>query len=455
MRLSRTDNAHLAGIVDRFAAAMRRLGPFEPRPCLAVAVSGGPDSMALALLADGWARRRRGRIVALVVDHGLRPESRAESRTTRRRLAALGIDSRLLAWRGDKPATGIQAAARAARYALLEGWCARHGVLHLLTGHQRDDQAETVMLRRDRGSGPDGLAGIAAIVEREHVRVLRPLLAVPRRALQSWLRAHDVAWVDDPSNANPAFARTAIRAALSSPAGRDAGPSGLARTAARHGAARRALDAATARLLGRHVAVYPQGFACLPRAALAVADPAIARRALVQILGCVGGAPYPPREERLQALLTGLRGGMAFRGATLAGCRLVPQGAGGDTILVVREVRPGVARRSAAADAGLARDGRFRLVLPAAAATGRSRMAIAALGEDGWASVVRHRPALRKSAIPAAVRRALPALRDRAGVLCVPHLGYGRASRKAASLTRSRVVFRPARMLSSAGFSVA
>src|SRR5690606_1378938 len=125
-----------------FRDLMDRLGPFEPAPVLAVAVSGGADSMALALLADRWARRRRGKIVALTVDHGLRPGARAEARAAHRRLAALGIEAHLLVWGGAKPKTGIQAAAREARYRLMAGWCRRHGVLHLLLGHHREDQAE-------------------------------------------------------------------------------------------------------------------------------------------------------------------------------------------------------------------------------------------------------------------------------------------------------------------------
>ncbi|HZD25370.1 MAG TPA: tRNA lysidine(34) synthetase TilS, partial [Alphaproteobacteria bacterium] len=144
-----------------FAALMAPFAPFEATPALAVAVSGGADSLALALLADGWARRRGGVATALTVDHGLRPEAAAEARRVGRWLAARGIPHRILRWRGDKPATAVQAKARAARYALLADWCRRHGVLHLLTAHHRGDQAETVLMRLAHGSGVDGLAGMA------------------------------------------------------------------------------------------------------------------------------------------------------------------------------------------------------------------------------------------------------------------------------------------------------
>jgi len=154
-----------------FYALMDRLGGFETYPTIAVAVSGGADSMALVILADRWARQRRGKVVALTVDHGLRAGSRAEAQESHRRLSSRGIECRLLVWRGDKPRTGIQAAARDARYRLMAQWCRRHGVLHLLVAHHREDQAETVLHRLARASGVDGLAGMAVIHELPDIRV--------------------------------------------------------------------------------------------------------------------------------------------------------------------------------------------------------------------------------------------------------------------------------------------
>src|SRR5205823_2951019 len=152
---------------------------FEARPRLAVAVSGGPDSMALLLLADRWARQRGGEAWGLTVDHGLRPESAGEARIVAGWLAARGMAHEILVWSGDKPATGIQEAAREARYALLAGWCRAHGILHLLTAHHREDQAETYLIRRRAGSGVDGLAAMSAVRELPGCRIVRPLLSVP------------------------------------------------------------------------------------------------------------------------------------------------------------------------------------------------------------------------------------------------------------------------------------
>src|SRR5579859_7234462 len=143
--------AALALTQAEFAAVLSAIGGFEPRPFIAIAVSGGPDSLALTILADRWARERGGSAVALTVDHRLRPESAEEADTVGCWLAARGIAHTALVWDGPKPATGIQEAARAARYRLLAEWCAVEGCLHLLTAHQREDQAETHLIRQRAG----------------------------------------------------------------------------------------------------------------------------------------------------------------------------------------------------------------------------------------------------------------------------------------------------------------
>jgi tRNA(Ile)-lysidine synthase len=178
-----------------FAAAIGRLGPFEPAPDLAVAVSGGADSLALTLLADRWARACGGRITALTVDHRLRAESGDEARRVGAMLGARGIAHEILVWHGPYPLHDLQAAARAARYRLLGDWCRARHVLHLLTAHHQDDQAETLLLRLGRGSGLAGLAGMAPLVEEAHWRLLRPLLDLPAARLRATLEQTGQDWI--------------------------------------------------------------------------------------------------------------------------------------------------------------------------------------------------------------------------------------------------------------------
>ena len=422
--------------------------PFEPAPRIAVAVSGGADSLALALLLEGWVSARDGGIVALVVDHGLRAGSAAEARRVASRLEALGVENHVLTWRGTKPRSGRQAAARAARYDLLCAWCRRHGVLHLATGHHQDDQGETLLLRLGRGSGLDGLAGMPSVREMADLRLLRPLLSVPKARLEAALRARDMSWVEDPTNRDPAYARSRLRRlrpeldALGLTAPR------LAAAAGHLGRGRAALERSVAALLARAVALDPAGYAWLEPAVLRPADAEIGERALARVLMVVGGGSYAPRLERLRRLYDRLVEGLG-RGATLGGCRILPRRG---RLLIVREaaaalavpVRPGERLRW---------DARFDVVVGSAAGGAAGPQRLAPLGEAGWAEVSGAPGGARAGAVPAAAGVGLPALSDRHGLLSVPQLGFGCGPEAGAAL--KKCAFAPENPLIAPRFTVA
>jgi tRNA(Ile)-lysidine synthase len=169
-----------------FATRLDPLGPFGA--IVAVAVSGGADSMALALLTRDFVAARGLAMLALIVDHGLRAESAAEAALAARRLAAIGIDARLLRVEGLSAGPGLAERARTARYDILARACGAAGIVHLLLGHHARDQAETVMMRAAAGSGPAGLAGMAAWRAGGDFSLLRPLLGVPPGRLRARIR---------------------------------------------------------------------------------------------------------------------------------------------------------------------------------------------------------------------------------------------------------------------------
>ena len=444
-----------APLVDsEFSRLMEAVGPFEAAPRLAVAVSGGRDSMALGLLADGWARHRGGQITALHVDHGLRPGSADEARRVGRWLRERGIQHRLLTWRGAKPATGIQAAARRARYDLLRAWCREAGVLHLLLAHHRDDQAETYLLRLAGGSGEDGLAGMAAVVETPDVRLLRPLLGVPRTRLTATLEAMGQAWLEDPSNRDPAFARVRLRSALATAGGGDRRPAGLAAEARRRGRRRARRETAVSALLARCCAVYPAGYAVVDGTCLAAARVEVSLAALARVVLCIGGRDYGPRRDRLLRLHGRLLDGRLGRGATLGGCRILAHGGAAGGLLICRETRNPPLPLAVRPGTEVLWDGRF-LVAARPTLGRRSAARLVRLGRDGWADVVGRRPDLRRSPVPAAVRPTLPALADEAGIRAVPHFGYHREFDDGAADEIGRIAFHPRHSLSPGGFLVA
>ncbi|MFG1359927.1 tRNA lysidine(34) synthetase TilS [Xanthobacter pseudotagetidis] len=187
--------------------------PFLGHPGVLIAVSGGPDSTALAVLAARWRRARgEGPMLGLVtVDHGLRPGSAREAEAVRALADAIGLSHRTLHWRGAKPTTGVQEAARAARYRLLTAEAKARGSGAIALGHTLDDQAETVLFRLSRGSGLSGLAAMRPASRRDGVALLRPLLGLPKARLIATLRAAGVPFVEDPSNGDTRYARARLR----------------------------------------------------------------------------------------------------------------------------------------------------------------------------------------------------------------------------------------------------
>jgi tRNA(Ile)-lysidine synthase len=183
-------------------------------PAIVLAVSGGPDSTALLVLATRWraALKKGPRLLAVTIDHGLRPESAREARAVRRLAGRLGVRHRILRWTGKKPATGLQEAARTVRYRLLAAAAKAVGARHVLTGHTLDDQAETVLFRLTRGSGLSGLGAMARATPFGGITVLRPLLDIPKARLIATLAAVGISFADDPSNRDPRFARPRLRA---------------------------------------------------------------------------------------------------------------------------------------------------------------------------------------------------------------------------------------------------
>lgn len=185
-------------------------------PALILAVSGGPDSVALMWLAARWRRSlKRGPVLTVVtVDHGLRVESAREAREVKRLAAALDLPHRTLRWTGDKPKTGLPAAARNTRYALLAKAARKVGAIHVMTAHTRDDQAETVLMRMARGSGLAGLGAMSAETERDGIQIVRPLLQIPKSQLIATLDKAKLDYAVDPTNTDPGFTRPRLRALM-------------------------------------------------------------------------------------------------------------------------------------------------------------------------------------------------------------------------------------------------
>ena len=419
-----------------FAVAMRPLGPYPTKPHLAVAVSGGADSMALVLLADAWARKRGGRVTALTVDHGLRAAAASEARQVARWLRAQGIAHRTLRWVPPKDRrANIQAKAREARYGLLTAWCNSHGVGDLLVAHHQEDQAETFLLRLARGSGLDGLAAMSPLAMRGGIRLLRPLLAVPKAALVAALRRRGQPWIEDPSNRDAAYARVRLRALLPMLAAEGLTAERLAETAARLGQARAALGDACDALLASVAELHDAGYARVDGDALAAAPREVALRALARLLMALGGQDYTPRYDRLCRLADDIFAGGLTAARTLAGCRILPAGHG--MLLILRETR-GLAPALAVGRVPVVWDGRFTVTARPGGAVKMGAIMVGALGEAGWRDL--RARGVEPGGLPRLLPPTLPALRDKTGLLAVPHLAWRRAGKAQAVETHDDYV---------------
>src|SRR5256714_3740362 len=217
---------------------------WKAAPALVVAVSCGPDSLALMWLAARWRRAlsRGRRLIAVTVDHGLRREAAREARDVKRLARTLDLPHRTLRWTGAKPKTGLPAAARAARYRLLAKAAQASGATHILTAHTRDDQAETPLMRMLRGSGIAGLAAMARESERDGLLLARPLLNGSKSQLIATLKKARISFADDPTNRDLNFTRPRIRAVLPVLAAEGGDARNLARLASRLARANAAVE---------------------------------------------------------------------------------------------------------------------------------------------------------------------------------------------------------------------
>jgi len=406
---------------DDFDALMAANAPFEDSPHIAVAVSGGPDSMALAVLLHGWVERQGGRLTVLTVDHGLRPESKTEARHVAERVAGWkDTQHHIISWTGEKPDSGLQQTARHYRYHAMEEKCRELGILHLAVAHHLDDQAETFFMRLASGSGLDGLCGMSSVRETGHVRLIRPLLSVPKARLIETCRAEGLEWFEDPSNANLNFARGRLRTYMSALSEEGLTPERLDQVMSQFRRSRNALEVATARVMSRAVSLYPEGYATLKMTEVSGETEEIRLRVLKRLLVALSGEIYVPRSKALQRLYDLMWGeGLSFTGHTLHGCVITPLKAG--VVLFCREESAIEAPKSLAVGVETVWDARFRVMADC------EGLQVSRLGEDGLQQLEdktglkrKKNPELAK--IPVPVRPTLPAFWRGEELITIPGL---------------------------------
>jgi tRNA(Ile)-lysidine synthase len=286
-------------------------------------------------------------------------------------------------------------------------------------------------MRLKRGSGLDGLAAMPVATE-GFPRHLRPLLDIPRARLKATLSALSQGWIEDPSNANPAFERNAATEFVASDNPLSLSPARIALAAKSLARARTAIEEAVAKALAASATLSPLGSALLDPALFARPPEEVRLRALARLLMTVGGEPYTPRLERLERLLSAIDTGTLNHGRTLAGCRIRPEGG---KIRLLREAAA-IAPETRIGEEDILWDRRFRLRLSPALASGKTL--IGPLTPERWREI-------REEAshpLPALLRATLPVLWDDKGIVAAPFSGYCRKG-----VTMPQAVFAPVRPL--------
>ncbi|ODT77527.1 MAG: tRNA lysidine(34) synthetase TilS [Pelagibacterium sp. SCN 64-44] len=328
---------------------------------IALAVSGGADSLALMLLAGRWAKTSADapKLIVYSVDHGLRPEAADEVAMVLETAAGLGLAARGLVWSGEKPETGVQEAARVARYRLMGAAMTEDGAEILLTAHHRQDQAETILMRLAHGSGLEGLKGMGRFSRVEGVPLHRPLLGIEPGALRDIVMAAGLTPAEDPSNDDPSYERVRWRQFLPQLAEMGLDSAALAQFGARMADADAAIAQMAEACFGEIVTLDGFGAARIAPEPFAGLGSAIATRLLARVLRIVGGRQKPHALGQVEKLRADIASGGPARAVTVLGCVIRRRDG---ALVVARE--PGRALppdRALPAGGELLWDGRFRI----------------------------------------------------------------------------------------------
>ena len=426
---------------------------FEPHlgAPLAVAVSGGADSMALMHIAqralelvppqiDSMRQPGRPRLLVLTVDHGLRPDSADDADWVADEAERVGLPCQVLKWAGRKPAKGIQAAARAARYQLMHEALVEEAKPYqkldraLLTAHHYEDQAETFLMRLARGSGIDGLSAMqhTALIATDtmppgaygvQLTVIRPLLDFPKSRLIATLEAAGLTWREDPSNNRDDFERVRVRKALGLLTELGITSEAIARSAARLARARSAARRYAGETVAAHVDQHGGAFGSIDLETLRDLPEEIAIRVLKRLIASFGGEAPDPRLSEVEALaervLATTDRPWPARAATLGGCRL--DWRPGSVVRIWREAgrAPMPSLKVPPGATSAVWDRRFAF---SAAADLPAPIAVGALGAAGWRALATEHRALARLRLPPGAAATLPACTLDGRILAVPGL---------------------------------
>lgn len=344
-------------VLHQFFHSMDQFFPFENQPTIAVATSGGPDSLALCLLLNQWVIQKDGKLISLTVDHNLRSNSTREAQQVNQWLTNYGIEHHILSWNDKKPTTDIQNKARIARHQHLEKWCKNHHILHLFFAHHQEDQEETILQRLLHASGPIGLQGMQACTYRPFGRLLRPLLSFSKQQLITFLDEQQQPYICDPSNLNTSFERVKLRTILPQLISLTTTPFPLSQVGFKCEDFAKIAHEAVTKFFLRSVTLNPLGFITLQKESFLSLSLPLQTLILSYCLQAIGGSIYPFSIKRLSGVMEQIKG---HKNSTLGGCFIMVKSS---QIWVIREERA-IAKNTPIFQTQFYWDNRFLIEVP-------------------------------------------------------------------------------------------
>jgi len=402
--------------IEKVASSLKRLKVDASASYIALAVSGGGDSMALVLLMHSFVKENGGKLIAFTVEHGLREDSLAEAEGVHKILSGLGIEHRILKWEGEKPKTRIEELAREARYNLLIEECKKEGVDYLAVAHNIEDLVETFWIRLSHGSGLDGLSSIAPVFERQSVKIIRPLLDFTREELRAVCKSANVEWFEDSSNKDEKYLRVKLRKFEQMLKDEGLTSDRLLKVITKLEDSREGLDFAVTEYSKEVLEYFDLGYIRLDVEKFKKYPKDIQRRILAKALDDV----YPQKYKTGFDLVDSATSSIVdndFKGVTLSGCEIFPEKEGG--VFIAREYSR--VEASLEVKNGVIWDNRVELEC----INLEHQCRVAALGDEGLRQLkadIKLKNCLEK--LPYKIKLSIPAIWQEDRLLSVPNLGY-------------------------------
>ena len=436
-----------------FFKTMNSLGPYEKNPHLAVAVSGGSDSLCLAILAKKWANTKGGKITALNIDHGLRKGSGQESKKTLKLLKKQKIFSQCFKWKlSKKPKNSIQEKAREFRYNFFEEWCYKKNIKYLLVAHHFEDQKETFIMRLNSNSNIYGLACMPKVLLKKGIKILRPLLDLKKKDIIDYLKEKKINWIEDPSNNSLKYSRNRLRKILPKLEEKGLTDSNFRRILKRAQKERKKIESKFSFWLIKNVKIDTLGYAAVDFRNLKLLDKDDFIFIFSKLLNMISGLFYTPKSKYVYNFYKKIKSNEIINKTNLGGCHIFFFK---KKMYICREIFKKSRKQEINFQFNkIIWDNRFEIEYKKKFFLKRElgkSVFIEQLQKDGWNEILLKNQKIRKEIkIPNKIILSLPAVKNKKNdVLYVPHLQYYSNMRSKKEFSNMSFLFKPRISLSN------